>query len=44
MFTILFPLIQSRASAQADQETELFTCNYRQQAIYENGDKDDDGL
>ena len=41
-FTILFPLVQSRASAQADQATELFTCN--QVASYENGDKDDDGL
>ena len=41
-FTILFPLIQSSASAQADQTTELFTCN--QAASYENGYKDDDGL
>ena len=41
-FTILFPLIQSRASAQANQATELFTYNWA--ASYENGDKDDDGL
>ena len=40
-FAILFPVIQSGASTQPDQATELFTCNNA--ANYENGGKNYEG-